>query len=74
MTQNGEIITIQLNEQYEDITVDLGKGPITEATHNLYDNPPPGKLKGTVDLGKIYIYELPDGTLMRCRHRWCIIK
>ena len=73
MAQNKKTITIQLNEQFEEIIVDLGGGPITsEATiYNLYDNLPPGVYKGEVDLGRIYVYEQADRSLMICRHRLC---
>jgi hypothetical protein len=39
----------------------------TEATHKL----PLGALKGTIDLGEICIYELPDGTVTRSCHWRC---
>jgi hypothetical protein len=68
MEQKGTI-TIQLDERGELLYVDIDGRKLTEPTHNLYDRVPPGVLKGFGDVGKIYTYERPDGTLMRCVKR-----
>ena len=68
--KKGRII-LQFNEQGGLDSVDLGGGPITKPTHNLYDNPPPGQYVGSMDLGKIYVYKQLDGRLMRCVHILC---
>jgi hypothetical protein len=73
MEENAEKITIQVNERGELIYVDLGKGPTNEPTHNLYRNPPPGQYVGSMDLGKIYFYKQPDGSMRRCHHFRCVV-
>ena len=65
------IITVQYDEQGELISVDLGEGELKKPTHKLFDKEPPGVLKGFTNMGKIYLYELPDGTRSRCVHRRC---
>jgi len=64
-------IVFQFDEQAELVSADLGGGPIPEPTHNLHKNPPPGEYVGSIDLGKIYVYRQPDGTLRRCFHFRC---
>jgi hypothetical protein len=64
-------IKVEFDEQGGLLSTDLGQGPIPEPTHNLYDNPPPGEYVGTMDLGKIYVYRQPDGTIRRCFHFGC---
>ena len=71
MERRGEKIRLQFNEQGRLDSVDLGGGPLTKPTHNLYRNPPPGQYVGSMDLGKIYVYKQPDGTLRRCFHFAC---
>ena len=71
MEEKGENITVQFNERGELIYVDLGGGRMTQPTHTLYKNPPPGEYVGSMDLGKIYFYKQPDGTVSRCGHFRC---
>lgn len=66
MEKEGGGITLLFNEQGDFCSVDLGRGPQTEPTHNLYNKLPPGQYVGSMDLGQIYVYKQPDGTLMRC--------
>ena len=72
MEEKG-VITVKFDEQGKLISVDLGAGELREPTHSLFDKAPPGIFKGFTDMGKIYTYELPDGTLARCVHRRCKI-
>ena len=64
MEQWGGGITLQFNEHGDFVSVDVGSGPIAEPTHNLYNNLPPGQYVGSIDLGQIYVYKQPDGTLL----------
>ena len=66
-------ITIQYDERGELVWVDLGRGKITEPTHNLYEKVPPGVYKGHTDLGRLLTYKQDDGTLMRCQKKNCKI-
>jgi len=73
MGQTGGKIIFQFDERGELLSVDLGEGKISEPTHNLYDNPPPGEYVGSIDLGKIYVYRQGNPTLSRCYHYRCRI-
>jgi hypothetical protein len=68
-----EKITIQYNKRGEATYVEIDGRKLTEPTHNLYEKMPPGVLKGTIDLGQIYVYELSDGKLKYCPHVRCHI-
>lgn len=68
----GKTIKIEFDERGQDVSIDLGEGPV-KPTHNLYDNPPPGEYVGSVDLGKMYFYRQADGKVMRCVHLRCWI-
>jgi hypothetical protein len=61
-------ITIQINQRGELIYIDINGRTLTEPTHNLYDNIPGGVLKGIIEIGQIYCYEQPNGTVRRCVH------
>jgi len=69
----GEMIFI-FDETGELISADLGQGPITQPTHDLHKNPPPGEYVGSMDLGKIYVYRQEDATLRRCIHVRCKLR
>jgi hypothetical protein len=64
-------ITVQFDERGELVYIDLGAGELKGPTHSLFDKVPPGVFKGFTDMGKIYTYELKDGTLARCVKRHC---
>ena len=65
MEKNGTI-TIQVDHRGELIYVEMDGRRLTEPTHNLYDNLPPGSLKGIINVGKVYIYEQSNCTQRRC--------
>lgn len=66
-------MVFEFDERGELIGLDMGRGPmnVKTPTHNLYDNPPPGNLVGTMDLGKVDVYRVNSYT--RCYHFRCRI-
>jgi hypothetical protein len=71
MAKKGDTFTLKLNEKGDLDSIDLGGGKITRSTHNLHQKPPAGEYMGSIDLGKVYVYKQPDGTLRRCFHFRC---
>lgn len=73
MAKKADTITLKLDEKGDFDSIDLGGGKITRSTHNLHRKPPNGEYVGSIDVGKIYIYRQPRGTLRRFYHYRCCI-
>jgi hypothetical protein len=70
MEKKGKI-TINLSYEGEHISVDsveIDGKTLEKPTGNLVKNPPPGILKGIIDIGQILCLKQPDGTERRCVH------
>ncbi len=59
-----ETIKIEVDYEGKFISVEIAGKKYTEPTGNLAKNPPPGSIKGVIDIGHILHFEQPDGKLI----------
>jgi len=60
-------ITIQVDYEGKFIYAEIDGKKYTEPS-SLAKNPPPGAIKGIINVGHILHFELPDGTRRCCFH------